>query len=128
MRARAESAARAQCRRWGCGTGRDTDDRLLRDVADSFAEFAGLQGCATRCPFEGVFRGDGWVQELQAARVLVQDEGYSWPDALAREPAAVDRDALLVLKRAENRLDQLKREQDEAERKRREAERKNGGR
>ena len=130
VRAREEATARTLCKRWGCGTSNPTEDRLLRSVARSFATFAGAspEDAPTSCPFEGVFRGDGWVQELQAARVLVQDEHLDWRDALGRDLTAVDRDALLVLKRAENKLDRLKREQDEEERKRRELERKNGGR
>lgn len=138
IRAREESAARALCKRWNCGTGTPTEDRLLKSVAKSFASFAGVSpedaptscqdSCSLSCPFEGVFRGDGWVQELQAARVLVQDEHLTWGDALGRDLTAVDRDALLVLKRAENKLDRLRREQDEAERKRKELERQNGAR
>ena len=123
LRARAEAAARAQCRRWGCGTGRPTADPLLTTVAESFSEFAGMPGVVRGCPFEGVFRGDGWVQELQDARVQVADNGVPWPDALGRDLTAVDVQALAVLKRAENRLDRMKREQDEQEKKQREAER-----
>ena len=59
MRAHAEDAARALCRRWGCGSGRPTNDALLRAVAESFGEFAGLPEPVHGCPFEGVFRGDG---------------------------------------------------------------------
>lgn len=123
LRAKAESAARAQCRRWGCGTHHSTTDPILRTVAESFSEFAGTPGVVRGCPFEGVFRGDGWVQELQAARVLVADEGVPWPDALGRDLTAVDVQALSVLKRTENRLDRMRRDEIERERKEREAER-----
>lgn len=82
-----------------------------------------MPGVVRGCPFEDVFRGDGWVQELQDARVQVADNGVPWPDALGRDLAAVDVQALAVLKRAENRLDRMKREQDEQEKKQRDAER-----
>lgn len=133
-RPRQEEAARALCARWGCGAGgkdgeRGTSDPLLRSVAKGFEHFAQVpEGTVVGCPFEGVFRGDGWPQELQRARVLVSDDGLSWPDALGRPLTAVDVDALVLLKSAENKLDRLKRAQDDAERKAREDAHKNGGR
>lgn len=123
IREREEEAAHALCRRWGCGSGRDTTDSLLLDVAESFAAFFNIEGGLRSCPFQDVYMGDGWVQELQAARVLVADEKLAWPDALGRDLTAVDVQALTVLKRTESRLDRMRREQDEAERKAREAER-----
>lgn len=129
-RSRQEEAARALCARWGCGKDGEggTRDPLLRSVAKGFEHFAQVpEGTVTGCPFAGVFRGDGWPQELQRARVLVSDDGLSWPDALGRPLTAADVDALTLLKSAENRLDRMKRA-DEAERKARDDAQKNGGR
>lgn len=124
LRERQEETARALCRRWSCGTGRGTQDRLLADVARSFATFAEVEpDPVPTCPFEGVFRGEGWPQELARARVLVSDEHLTWPDALGRPLTAVDVDALALFKRAENKLDRLQREQDELARQNREGNR-----
>lgn len=115
MVAAEQLAAERRKAAWGCPSGGQPPGHL-RSVARAFAAlFDAPPGDG--CPFQGVYHGDGWCQELQLARVLVQDEGLSWAQALGRPLAAIDRDALVVTRHAEATVRRLL---DEHERQKRE--------
>lgn len=70
-------------------------------------------GAVIGCPFSGVY-GPGehaeWLDELLTARALVESDSLPWPDALGRDLAACDVDALATWRRALARVDRIERE------------------
>lgn len=106
MESRAAEKLRAE---WGCGGGKPTASKRLRQIAEAYAE---VVGCDTPegCPFEGACRpqgNGGWTAEILDALLLRQEAKVDWVDALGRELTAADREAILAVERTRAKLTRL---------------------